>query len=132
VTVTENTLNSIFAAAHEPLPTYPTLRSNMDFFISNPNLATHRDLEAELNSGNNLSLFHLTGASRDMMYYEFAVGGHGIWPIVYSAPPVYDWLFSHSLVPEPSSILLCAALLAAATPMRLRRRDADCGPTCRT
>jgi len=131
VTVTENTLNSIFAAAHEPLPTYPSQRSNMDFFISNPNLASHRDLEAEINAGNNVSLFHLSGSSRDMMYYEFTVGGHGIWPIVYSAPPVYDWLFSHSLSPEPSAIMLCAALVAIATPIRLRRPVVLGSPTCR-
>jgi predicted peptidase len=123
VSTTQTVFNSILSAALEPLPTYPRSTSTIDLFVSNPNLAAHRALEAEINAGNNVSLFHLSGASRDMMYYEFSTGGHGIWPIVYSAPPVYDWLFSHSLVPEPGSALLAAFALVTSAPVRFRRRS---------
>jgi predicted peptidase len=123
VTTSQSVFNSILSSGQEPLPTYPRSTSTIDYFISNPNLATHRSLESEITDGNNVSLFHLSGASRDMMYYEFSLGGHGIWPIVYSAPPVYDWLFSHSLVPEPGSALLAAFALIASAPVRVRRRS---------
>jgi hypothetical protein len=59
------------------------------------------------------------------MYYELATGGHGIWPAVYSAPFVYDWLFAHSTaVPEPSSLapLLLAAITLFST-LASRRKD---------
>jgi predicted peptidase len=103
-------VNNILNAAHEPLPSYPSASSTSDFFISNPDLALHRTIE-DLIQGSGVSEFRIPGSSLDLMYYEFTTGGHGIWPSVYASPPVYDWLFAHTTVPEPSSL---AVLLTAA------------------
>jgi poly(3-hydroxybutyrate) depolymerase len=111
VSVTQGVVNKILSAAHEPLPSYPTARSTTDFFISNPDLALHRTVEDLIRSAGGVPEYLIPGSNLDLMYYELATGGHGIWPAVYSAPFVYDWLFAHSIVPEPSSF---AALLTAA------------------
>jgi len=105
VATTHTVLNNILAAAHEPLPTYPPLGSTNDFFISNPNLKIHSILEDLVDPSK--SQFHLSGNEIDLLYYEPTTGGHAIWPIVYSEPPVYGWLFSHVLpVPEPTTLVL--------------------------
>src|SRR5262249_28353697 len=102
VATTHAVLNNLLAAAHEPLPAYPSSRSTSDFFISNPNLGIHQVLEGLVDPST--IQFHLSGVERDLLYYELTTGGHAIWAGVYGAPPVYGWLFSHVLpVPEPSS-----------------------------
>jgi predicted peptidase len=68
---TEQLVNSILAAAHKTLPTYPPAGS--------------------------LKLFTLPSSGIDLRYVEFPTGGHHIWAAVYGAPEVYDWLFAHSL-----------------------------------
>jgi predicted peptidase len=111
VNVTHSVVNNILSAAHQPLPSYPAAGSTVDFFISNPDLAFHRTFE-DLIQGGGVSEFRIPGSHLDLMYYEFSTGGHGIWPIVYGSPVVYDWLFAHTTaVPEPSTL---AALLTAA------------------
>jgi predicted peptidase len=67
----EQLVNSILAAAHKTLPTYPPAGS--------------------------LMLFTLPPSGIDLRYVEFPTGGHHIWAAVYGAPEVYDWLFAHSL-----------------------------------
>jgi predicted peptidase len=107
VGASRSVVNGILAAAHESLPTYPAAGSANDFFVSNPNFNIHRVLEGLVDEEPNVTSFHLTGDQLDLLYYELSVGGHGIWNGVYSAPPVYGWLFSHALsVPEPSSLAL--------------------------
>jgi len=95
-----NVINSILSAAHESLPTYPSARD--------PNV------------------FSFSATGLDLQYMELATGGHGIWPAVYSAPPVYDWLFAHTLaVPEPSALIRVGvaglSLVAFLRPRRRRR-----------
>jgi predicted peptidase len=110
VSVSHNIVNSILSADHQPLPSYPSASSTADFFISNPDLPLHQTVEA-LIQGGGVSEYRIPGSGLDMMYYELTTGGHVIWPSVYASPPVYDWLFAHTTVPEPSSV---AALVTAA------------------
>lgn len=111
VNVSRTLVNNILNAAHEPLPTYPLAGSTSDFFISNPDLDLHRTIEDLFRTAGGVPEYLIPGSGLDLMYYELAAGGHGIWPAVYGFPPVYDWLFSHTTeVPEPSSL---AALLTA-------------------
>lgn len=94
--------------------------STSDFFISNPDLATHRVIEDLLRQAGGVPEYLIPGSGLDLMYYELTTGGHGIWPAVYSFPAVYDWLFSHTTaVPEPSTL---ATVLTAAFVMMLGRR----------
>jgi predicted esterase len=110
VNVSHSVVNSILSADHQPLPSYPSASSTSDFFISNPDLPLHQTVEA-LIQGGGVSEFRIPGSGLDLMYYELTTGGHVIWPSVYASPPVYDWLFAHTTVPEPSSL---AVLLTAA------------------
>jgi predicted esterase len=123
VATTRSVINTILAGASEPLPTYPAAGNTSDFFVSNPNLASHRILENLVQQQPDAKQFFLTSPKLDLLYYELAAGGHAIWPAVYSTPPVYDWLFSHSLaVPEPATVILLpfGALLLVAM-LRARR-----------
>ncbi len=59
------------------------------------------------------------------LHYTDMRGGHGIWPEVYNDFSIdneylYDWLFSHTQVPEPATLSL-AALAFAALCFRQRR-----------
>ncbi len=114
VGTTHNVLNAILTADHVALPTYPT-RSTNNFFMSNPDLASNLTLGQAVLQQGNVTQFSISGSQLDLMYYELASGGHAIWSNVYSGPPVYDWLFSHSLsVPEPTvCMLLLVSCLAA-------------------
>ena len=126
VNVSHNVVNSILSAAQEPLPSYPTVRSTTDFFISNPDLASHRTIEDLFRAAGGVPEYLIPGSNLDLMYYELATGGHGIWPAVYSAPFVYDWLFAHTTaVPEPSSLvaLLTAAVFFSTFARRRARSD---------
>lgn len=91
VSTTRTALNRILDAASEARPTYP--------------------------SSSDPPVFTFASQQMDLYYFELATGGHGIWPGVYSFPPLYDWMFAHSLaVPEPSMIALTTVLgLCSAT-----------------
>jgi predicted peptidase len=80
-TVTRGVINSLLTVAGQPLPTY-----------SNDNFGPDQ---------------HLDFPPLDLHYSDIR-GGHGIWPTVYNTPAVYDWMFSHGAVPEPSSLSLLA------------------------
>jgi predicted peptidase len=87
VATSRNVLNNILTQAHESLPAYPSTRDTTTTFV-------------------------FSAASHDLNYVEFPTGGHGIWPVVYGTPEVYDWLFAHTLaVPEPSAMLIAAVAM---------------------
>lgn len=110
VSVSRGVVNNLLGAAQEPLPTYPAAGSTSDFFISNPDLATHRVIEDLFRQAGGVPEYLIPGSGLDLMYYELATGGHGIWPAVYSFPAVYDWLFSHTTaVPEPAGVVMFVA-----------------------
>jgi predicted peptidase len=94
-TTSRNVYNQILTAAQEPLPTYLSTRDPADFAHS--------------------------AAQHDLNYVEFAFGGHGIWGPVYGEPQLYEWLFSHALVPEPSTATLTASAAAALLFVRRQR-----------
>ena len=97
VVTSRNVLNSILTAAHESLPTYPALGSSTDFVFNS--------------------------AVRDLSYVEWAAGGHGIWGPVYSMPQLYDWMFSHTTVPEPTAaVSMTTALIILILPRRRQQR----------
>jgi predicted peptidase len=124
VNVSHSVVNNILNADHAPLPTYPAASSTSDFFISNPDLPLHQTVEA-LVQGSGVTEFRIPGSGLDLMYYELTTGGHGIWPAVYNATFVYDWLFAHTtVVPEPSSL---AAMMIGASflAMLVRRRTTN-------
>jgi predicted peptidase len=95
VATTRNMVNSILNADGQPLPAYPASTAP-DFNFMSPTL--------------------------DLQYREYRLGGHGIWGTVYNTPAMYQWLFAHSTVPEPSSfVVMSAAAIAGAVAMRRRR-----------
>ncbi len=92
-------VTDILLAAQEPVPQFPM--------------------------STDLTTFRFNSQSLDLHYLELATGGHNIWPAVYLQEPMYDWMFSLSSVPEPSSLAMVAVIVfALATarrwPIRLR------------
>jgi len=82
VSVTRDVINSLLTAAGQPIPTNYPATSNMfgpDVQFDFPPLDLH---------------------------YTDKRGDHGIWPYVYSTPAMYDWMFAHGSVPEPSTVVL--------------------------
>lgn len=92
-TSTRNVIAGILTAAGEPLPSYPA-RPSGDFAYLSPTI--------------------------DLRHTEYRTGGHGIWGRVYNTPEVYEWMFAHSLIPEPASVTI-AAIGVAMGLSRLRR-----------
>ena len=96
-TASRNVINSILNEAGQPLPAYPALNNfAADFKFEDPLL--------------------------DLQYTEYRTGNHTIWGQVYNTPAMYDWLFSHSSVPEPSTIALASLGLAIRGSRRVRHR----------
>jgi predicted peptidase len=125
VNVSRGVVNNILSVANEPRPTYPAAGTTSDFFISNPDLASHRTIEDLFRGAGGVPEYLIPGSGLDLMYYELATGGHGIWPAVYNFPPLYDWLFSHTTaIPEPSTfIMLLPTAIIFATMRRRRNRS---------
>ena len=73
VSQARNRINEILTVLGETLPTYPSSGSALDF--------------------------HFDAPQGDLHYTEFSTGGHGIWPMVYATPSMYDWLFAHTSEP---------------------------------
>jgi predicted peptidase len=78
-TTTRSVIASILATTGEAVPSYPA-QPTSDFAFQSSTL--------------------------DLRHTEYLTGGHGIWGRVYSTPAFYDWMFSHSLVPEPSGLTI--------------------------
>src|SRR4051794_5226229 len=97
VTVTRNVINTLAAQAGLPIPTYPATSNT--FF---PN--TRFDFPPT-----------------DIHYTDMR-GNHDIWFQVYDGAtnqPMYDWLFAHGTVPEPTTAIL--AFLAGCALLTRRR-----------
>jgi predicted peptidase len=125
VTATRNVLNSILAAAHEPLPTYLTANNPATFFLSNTALPVQNEFRAFVHQQKASSIdFSLANPKLDLMYYEPQLGGHDSLG-AFNAPPLYNWLFAHTTaVPEPqSAITLMTATLPLVSRRRLRCRN---------
>jgi predicted peptidase len=100
VSSTRNIISGIERAAREPVPTYPPQNDTS-------------------------TLFHFDSQQFDVHYTELPTGGHVIWSSVYAHEPMYDWLFAHAIVPEPSSIGLIAIAGMVLAPRRQRRQSAS-------
>jgi predicted peptidase len=70
--------------------------------------------------GSTLVDSHFASGVNDLQYTEYYTGGHGIWGRVYNTPAMYDWLFSHTSVPEPAGL---APMSAIALLFGARRRS---------
>jgi predicted peptidase len=81
---TRSVIQSILAAANETPPAFPPLS------------------DATTN-------FHFDSQLLDLHYTEPATGGHGYFVTAYAHEPLYDWMFAHGVVPEPSSLVLLTA-----------------------
>lgn len=88
--------NNMLLASGEPLPTYLALNAPTDS--------------------------HFDSVNHDIQYTEYYTGGHGIWGRVYNTPALYDWMFSHTSVPEPAGVTLLA--LSTVLLRASRRRSA--------
>ena len=119
---TRSVVNSILAAANEPLPSYLPAGSNLVHLISNPEYPFHRTLAANVTPDIGINHF-ISRPDLELMYLESPDGGHtGLLGLFY-APPIYDWMFDHALnVPEPSTSILTGVPIAFALTRRPRRR----------
>jgi predicted peptidase len=95
VSVTRSVINTLLTTRGLPLPTYTT-----------NNFAPNRTLDFP---------------PLDLHYGDFR-GGHDIWTTVYNTPAMYDWMFAHGAVPEPSTLVLGVVSLVACSCGRLFRR----------
>jgi predicted peptidase len=118
---TRTVVDGILAAAGQPLPNYAAAGSNLYFLVSNPQVAFHRDVVESEPPGSTVNYF-ISRNDLDLMYFEQPTGGHtGLFGVFYS-PPVYDWMFDHSLAaPEPGGFTLVVISLLM-TALRMRRR----------
>jgi predicted peptidase len=89
VTTSRNLVNSIRAAAGEPLWTFPTSADPAEPEFSSPTI--------------------------DLKYTDYRSGGHSIWGRVYSTPAMYDWMFARTTVPEPAALSLAGILALTAS-----------------
>jgi hypothetical protein len=120
VGVTRGVVGSILLADQQPLPNYQGLSSNVDLLISNPQLELHRSLTAQAHQQRPIVDFFVTDPDLDLLYFEGFDGGHDTLGIL-SVPLLYDWMFAHSTVPEPSSAAMMASILVAASSRRCRK-----------
>jgi predicted peptidase len=95
VTTTRDIINRILLAANQPLPTYPAATAP-DFTFSVPAL--------------------------DLSYTEPASGDHSVLFSVYNQPRLYDWLFAHTIVPEPAAASLVGCMCFILTVCARRKR----------
>lgn len=123
VSNTRNVLNSILAAAQDPLPAYPTASNPASFTISNANLSFHVEFRELIHEQESSIDFLLSNPQLDLLYYEPPLGGHTGMLGALETPQLYEWLFAHTLaVPEPSgSMLLICCLVAAVLNWRNHR-----------
>lgn len=100
-TTTRSVIANMLATTGEAPPTYPS-RATADFLFQSTTL--------------------------DLRHTEYASGGHGIWGKVYNTPALYDWMFAHALVPEPSTgalmLMTGLGLIGAGRRSGARRRSA--------
>jgi hypothetical protein len=72
--------------------------------------------------------YFISRRNLDLIYFEQAVGGHALAG-AFSAPPLYQWLFDHSLaVPEPGALLSSISCLLFLTLTRRRRTGMEIAP----
>jgi predicted peptidase len=87
VTVTRDVINSLLIEAGLPIPEYPPI---------NDTFGPHVKFDFP---------------PLDLHYTDMR-GSHNIWSQVYNTPAMYEWLFAHGVVPEPSSLVVALVGLA--------------------
>jgi len=119
VTRSRDVVNAILTAAGEPLPTYAPAGSPLYMLVSNSQFEFHRELAAGAPPGSGIN-YLISRPDLDLLYFETPDGGHTALLGAFYSPPVYDWMFAHTLlVPEPSTLLLTTS---GAILLGLRRR----------
>jgi predicted esterase len=120
VTATRNILTNILRSAGESSPTYLAANNPATFFLSNATIPFHIEFRELVHQQENSIDFLLVNPKLDLIYYEPQLGGHSSLG-AFSAPPLYEWMFAHTLVaPEPSScvLMLIGAIVTATVPRR--------------
>jgi hypothetical protein len=122
VTATRNLINSILAAAGDPLPTYLSTSNPATFALSNANLPFHTEFRTLIHQQENSVDFLVTDPRLDLLYYEPQLGGHTGMLGALEAPELYDWLFSHTTaVSEPTTGAILFVCVCMAGWLRRRR-----------
>jgi acetyl esterase/lipase len=117
---TRTVVNSILAAADSHLPNYTLASSTQNTLVLNPALSFHTALMAGQIPDSAVFQF-ITAPNLDLIYVETYAGGHTGLLGAFYAPPIFDWMFDHSLLsPEPNTALLIGMLLAI---LALQRRS---------
>jgi predicted peptidase len=113
ITTSRNVLDAILNAAHEPLTPYPSRRDlTTTLLVANGHLPVQSTLRSLVPFFGPTTETLLVSPVMDLMYVETGSGGHTGLYDVFNAPPVYDWLFSHTLaVPEPSPAISLLGIL---------------------
>jgi predicted peptidase len=93
-------ITGVLAAANVAQPPYSAAGSKDYFLIFNPSLASNKSFAERVRQQREPNEFAIKGTKLDLIYNELPVGGHGIWPKVYSLSEVYDWLFAHTLAAD--------------------------------
>lgn len=73
-------------------------------------------------NGDTRTTFQYDNSDLNLHYTEWPNGGHGIWNRVYRDAELRDWMFSQSLIPEPSTLAL-GLLASVSMQFAGRRRD---------
>lgn len=117
---TRTVVDGILVAAGSTLPNYAALPADQNLLVANPRFQFHSDLMNAQPAGT--VLHSITAPNLDLIYADSYTGGHtGLLGLFY-APPVYDWIYSHSLaVPEPGSSFLAIGGLIVMGWLRRRR-----------
>jgi dienelactone hydrolase len=109
-------VSGVLAASRHALPTYLAVSDPHVFIVANPQIPFHQQVLA-VSTPDVATTFEIAQPQLDLFYYETPEGGHTDVLGIFSFPPLYEWMFSHALVPEPNGAALAtvawlAALLA--------------------
>jgi predicted peptidase len=109
VSVSRNVISGILRADRERPPTYLAPSNPATFLVSNSSLDSHAVLRELAHEFGDTTDYLLSDPEHDLLYIETAGGGHTGLLGAFNSDEVFDWLFAHPAVPEPSSLVLLLA-----------------------
>jgi len=117
---TRTVVDGILAAAGSAKPNYNAIPADQNLLVANPSLEFH-SLLIDAQMPEKTIIHNITAPKLDLIYIDAFAGGHtGLLGLFY-APAIYDWVFDHSLVPEPGVIPTVAIFVAVIVTMRRRK-----------
>ena len=106
VNTSRNIVTSILRAGGETQPMYLTTSNPATFLLSNSSLGSHTVLRELVHEFGPTTDLLIANPRHDLLYIETAGGGHTGLLGAFDADEIFDWLFAHPAVPEPSSLVL--------------------------